>query len=86
MLLAPLGLQFKDRRRRNMQTTTENNSKTILIENQMLLAAECKKCGAKIYPRSLLQSHITRHQRRQRWFAKELRKLQYTMARMRDIA
>jgi hypothetical protein len=69
-----------------MQTTTENNSKTILIENQMLLAAECQKCGAKIYPRSLLQSHTTRHQRRQRWFAKELRKLQYTMARMRDIA
>ena len=68
-----------------MQTTTENNSKTILIENQMLPAAECKKCGAKIYPRSLLQPHITRHQRRQRYL-KELRKLQYTMARMRDIA
>jgi hypothetical protein len=69
-----------------MQTTTENNSKTILIENQMLQAAECQKCGAKIYPRSLLQPHITRHQRRQRWYLKELRKLQYTMARMRDIA
>jgi hypothetical protein len=68
-----------------MQTAAED-SKTIEIENQSLLAAKCEKCGAKIYPRSFLEPHLTRHQRRQRWFIKELKKLQYTMAHMRDIA
>ncbi len=57
-----------------MQTTAPDNSQAILIEDKALPAAK------------LLQPHLTRHQRRQRWFMKELRKLQYTMARMRDIA
>ncbi len=69
-----------------MQTTAPDNSQAILIEDKALPAAKCEECGAKIYPRSLLQPHLTRHQRRQRWFMKELRKLQYTMARMRDMA
>jgi hypothetical protein len=69
-----------------MQANAGSDSKTILIENQSLPAAKCEECGAKIYPRSLLQPHLTRHQRRQRWFIKELRKLQYTIARMRDSA
>ena len=69
-----------------MQTTAQDNSQAIVIEDKTLPAAKCEECGAKMYPRSLLQPHLTRHQRRQRWFMKELRKLQYTMARMRDIA
>jgi len=69
-----------------MQTTAPDNSQAILIEDKALPAAKCEECGAKMYPRSLLQPHLTRHQRRQRWFMKELRKLQYTMARMRDMA
>ena len=69
-----------------MQTSSQDNSKAIVIEDQALPAAKCDECGAKIYPGSLLQPHITRHQRRQRWFVKELRKLQYTMAHMRDLA
>jgi hypothetical protein len=51
-----------------------------------LRAARCEKCGAKIYPRSLLDGHLTRHRIRQRWFTAELRKLQFTFSRMRDIA
>ena len=69
-----------------MQTIAQDNSKAILIEDKALPAAKCEECGAKMYPRSLLQPHLTRHQRRQRWFMKELRKLQYTMAHMRDMA
>jgi uncharacterized OB-fold protein len=69
-----------------MQATAQDNSKAILIEDKALPAAKCEECGAKMYPRSLLQPHLTRHQRRQHWFVKELRKLQYTMAHMRDIA
>ena len=69
-----------------MQTNAQDNFQAIQIENKTLPAAKCEKCGAKIYPSSLLQPHLTRHQRRQRWFIRELRKLQYTMAHMRDIA
>ena len=68
-----------------MQSTAQDDSKAIVIESKALPAAKCEECGAKIYPRSLLQPHITRHQRRQRWFVKELRKLQHTMAHMRDL-
>lgn len=69
-----------------MQTTSQENSKAIVIEDKALPAAKCEECGAKIYPGSLLQPHITRHQRRQRWFVNELKKLQYTMAHMRDLS
>jgi hypothetical protein len=69
-----------------MQTTEGKNSKTIQIENKSLPAAKCERCGVKMFPRSLLQPHLTRHQRRQRWFIKELKKIQYTIAHMRDIA
>ena len=56
------------------------------LKSHRFLLMKCDECGAKIYPGALLQPHITRHQRRQRWFVKELRKLQYTMAHMRDLA
>jgi hypothetical protein len=68
-----------------MQSTAQDNSNEIVIDNQALPAATCEKCGAKIYPHSILESHRARHQRRQRWYVKELRKLQYTMAHMRDL-
>ena len=69
-----------------MQTASNGNSKAIVIEDRILRAAKCEKCGAKMYPTSLLRPHLNRHQRRHRWFVTELRKLQYTMAHMRDIA
>jgi len=69
-----------------MQSSAQDNSEAIIIENQALPAVTCEECGAKIYPRALLESHMTRHQRRQRWFLKEIRQLQYTMAHMRDLA
>jgi len=61
-------------------------SNVISLDQQNLRAAECNKCGAKIYPKALLEPHLTRHRRRQRWVNAELRKLQYTFAHMRDIA
>ena len=69
-----------------MHTALQDKSKTILIGNKILPAAKCETCGAKIYPRSLIQPHLTRQQHKQRWFMKELRELQYTMAHMRDSA
>jgi len=69
-----------------MEAGSNGNSKSIVIENKILRAVECEKCGAKMYPISLLRPHRDRHQRRNHWFMTELRKLQYTMAHMRDIA
>jgi len=69
-----------------MQGDLQTESKTIVVEDKVLYAAKCEKCGAKMYPRSLLKPHLSRHQRRHHWFITELRKLQYTMQHMRDLA
>lgn len=69
-----------------MRPASRNDSKLISIDKRNLRAARCEKCGAKMFPRSLLEPHLTRHRRRQRWFNVELRKLQDTFSRMRDIA
>jgi uncharacterized OB-fold protein len=69
-----------------MQPGLQSESKIISIEKRDLRAVRCEKCGAKMYPTSLLKPHLTRHRRRQRWFNAEMRKLQYTFSHMRDIA
>jgi len=69
-----------------MEPISHNNSNIISIDRTELRAAKCDKCGAKIYPTSLLEPHLTRHRRRQRWFNAEIRKLQYTFSHMRNIA
>jgi hypothetical protein len=48
-------------------------------------AATCKLCGARIYPTTLLESHLTRHHLKRRQFKAELKKLRFIMSRMRDI-
>jgi uncharacterized OB-fold protein len=63
-----------------------DNSKIISIDRKFLRAAQCKKCGAKLYPKSLLDRHLSRHRARQRWLNAELRKLQFTFSHMREIA
>jgi uncharacterized OB-fold protein len=69
-----------------MQAALQRESRIISIEKRKLRAVRCEKCGAKMYPTSLLKPHLTRHRRRQRWFNAELRKLQYIFSHMRDIA
>ena len=69
-----------------MQSAMRVDAETIQIRNNSFQAAKCETCGAKMYPRTLLKSHRTRHRLRHRWFLKELRKLQCTMAHMRDVA
>jgi len=69
-----------------MESGSESNTKIISIDQRDLRAAKCEKCGAKMYPKTLLEPHLTRHRRRQRWFNAELRKLQYTFSHMRYIA
>ena len=69
-----------------MRPGSQEESKTILLARTDLNAVKCEKCGAKMYPQSLLKPHLTRHRRRQRWFNTEIRKLQHTFTHMRDIA
>ena len=69
-----------------MSAPSHGNSKLISFDQVNLRAAKCKKCGAKMYPQSLLELHLSRHRRRQRWFNTEVRKLRDTFSHMRDIA
>jgi hypothetical protein len=69
-----------------MQSASGSESRIISFARIDFRAAKCEKCGAKIYPSSLLEPHLTRHRRRQRWFNAEMRKLQHTFSHMRDIA
>jgi uncharacterized OB-fold protein len=68
-----------------MESAVTGDSKAIVIDNKEFHAARCDKCGAKMYPPSLLQPHLSRHRRRHHWFTSELKKLQFTFARMRDL-
>ena len=69
-----------------MEPAAAKSSKVISIEHKVFRAVKCEKCGAKMYPKSLLQPHLSNHRRHQRWLNGELRKLQDTFSRMRDIA
>lgn len=69
-----------------MQATSRDDAKIISLDRTNLRAARCDKCGAKMYPQALLEPHLSRHRRRQRWFNAEIRKLRYTFSHMRDIA
>lgn len=69
-----------------MHSLLPSNSMAIIYKKQSLSAAKCRKCGAKMYPKSLLRPHLSRHQREELWFTTEVTKLQNTLSRMRDIA
>jgi uncharacterized OB-fold protein len=71
---------------KTMPSLPRADERVISLEEKNLRAAQCEKCGAKIYPQSLLEPHLSRHRRRQRWFNEEIRKLRYTFTHMRDIA
>jgi uncharacterized OB-fold protein len=69
-----------------MEPALIKKSNVISLDRHDFRAVKCEKCGAKMYPKTLLEPHLTRHRRRQRWVNAELKKLQYTFAHMRDIA
>ncbi len=69
-----------------MHTTLGNDPKVISIAKMRFRAVKCGKCGAKMFPTSLLKPHLTRHRRRENWLKLELGKLRQTMTHMRDFA
>ena len=46
-------------------------------------AAVCLRCGAKMFPAELLEAHMDRHELKDMYLQGELKKLQYSMNRMR---
>ena len=69
-----------------MEPAATKRSNVISFERKEFRAVKCEKCGAKMFPQSLLQPHLFNHRRHERWLTGELRKLQDTFSRMRDIA
>jgi hypothetical protein len=50
---------------------------TIHLNGQIIPAAQCPRCGAKVFPESLLEGHLLEHDKTDRWFSsaqKSLRK------------
>lgn len=69
-----------------MEPVAAKRSNVISFERKEFRAVKCEICGAKMFPKSLLDTHLTNHRRHRRWLNGELRKLQDTFSRMRDSA
>jgi hypothetical protein len=69
-----------------MEPAPAQRSNLISFDDKKFRAVTCEVCGAKMFPQSLLQPHLENHRLHQRWIDGELRKLQNTFSRMRDIA
>ena len=66
-----------------MEATVTNETYEIHHENATYQAAVCHRCGAKMFPVELLEAHMDRHQLKDMYLESELKKLQYSMNRMR---
>ena len=69
-----------------MDASSADPAPIISFDKTTLRAARCEECGAKMYPQSMLESHLSRHRRRQRWFNAEIRRLRQTFSQMREFA
>lgn len=61
----------------------DTSETAINFDNNVLHAALCHRCGTKIYPASEMEGHMDRHQVKDMFLEGELKKLQYSMNRMR---
>ena len=67
-----------------METATISDvSYDIRFDNEIFHAAVCSRCGAKMFPAELLEAHLDRHELKDMYLQSELKKLQYSMNRMR---
>jgi len=69
-----------------MQAALRDDPKVISIERTRFRAVKCGKCGAKMFPKSMLKPHLTRHRRREYRLNIELSKLRRIMNHMREFA
>jgi ribosomal protein S27AE len=66
-----------------MESATTSESYDIQYEKVTFPAAVCHRCGAKMFPAELLEAHMDRHELKDMYLQGELKKLQYSMNRMR---
>jgi len=66
-----------------MESMISESSYAIHYENETFHAAVCHRCGAKMFPTELLEAHMDRHELKDMYLQSELKKLQYSMNRMR---
>jgi hypothetical protein len=69
--------------RDKMESTASHEFSDIQYEKDTFHAAVCHRCGAKMFPAELLESHMDRHELKDMYLQSELKKLQYAMNRMR---
>jgi hypothetical protein len=66
-----------------MESATTNEAYEIRFDNDTFNAAVCHRCGAKMFPAELLEAHMDRHELKDMYLQGELKKLQYSLNRMR---
>jgi ribosomal protein S27AE len=66
-----------------MEPEISNHNYEIQYEKETFHAAMCHRCGAKMFPVELLEAHMDRHELKDMYLQSELKKLQYSMNRMR---
>lgn len=69
--------------RDKMESMISESSYAIQYENETFHAVICSRCGAKMFPVELLEAHMDRHELKDMYLQSELKKLQYSMNRMR---
>jgi hypothetical protein len=75
--------RVNERRGDKMEPETSNHYQQIQYEKETYHAAVCHRCGAKMFPVELLEAHMDRHELKDMYLQSELKKLQYSMNRMR---
>lgn len=66
-----------------MESASSQDFDNIQYEKSTFKAAVCHRCGAKMFPAELLEAHMDRHELKDMYLQGELKKLQYSMNRMR---
>jgi len=66
-----------------MESATSDNYYAIRYEKETFHAAVCQRCGARMFPTELLEAHMDRHELKDMYLQGELKKLQFSMNRMR---
>jgi ribosomal protein S27AE len=66
-----------------MESAISHEFYEIQYEKDTFRAAACHRCGAKMFPAELLEAHMDRHELKDMYLQGELKKLQYSMNRMR---
>jgi hypothetical protein len=66
-----------------METSIATSESAISFDNNIFLASLCHRCGTKIYPAGQMEAHLDRHVIKDMYLEGELKKLQYSLGRMR---